>query len=170
MLSNPVLEELKRRQTYVTNENLILKYVHKKFRVSTIKTEMLDENIIREANLRLRYVLFRSYFIEIYKCIYFRKSVIVQNTYLCEKEENIDEDFEDFDNIDFDSLLTIQDIENLYTVEEGLYLKKMMTTFYDNYKLFNYGPKLMSSYIHFCRSSGPLPQNYINIDISKLVR
>jgi hypothetical protein len=66
-----VLEELKRRQTYVTNENLILKYVHKKFRVSTIKTEMLDENIIREANLRLRYVLSRWYFIEIYKCIYF---------------------------------------------------------------------------------------------------
>ena len=55
VLSNPVLEELKRRQTYVTNENLIFKYVHKKFRVSTIKTEMLDENIIREANLRLRY-------------------------------------------------------------------------------------------------------------------
>jgi hypothetical protein len=71
--------------------------------------------------------------------MYFRKTVIVQNTYQCEKEDNVDDDLEDFENIDFDSLLTIQDIENLYTVEEGLYLKKMMTTFYNNWKLFSYG-------------------------------
>ena len=59
VLSNPELQVLKRRKTYSTDENLILNYVHKKFRVTTIKTEMLDANIIQEANLRHRHVLSR---------------------------------------------------------------------------------------------------------------
>jgi hypothetical protein len=98
-----------------------------------------------------------------------RKSVIVKNTYQCQKEENVDEDFADIENIDFECLLTVQDIESIYTVEEGLYLKKMMTTFYDNWKLVSYGPEIMNFYMNFSRNPGALPQNYLK-DNNKVIR
>ena len=98
-----------------------------------------------------------------------RKSVIVRNTYQCEKEEKADDDFEDFINIDFGCLLNTQDIEKLYTVEESSNLKQMKNTFYDNWKLISYGPKKIDFYIHFCQNHGALPQNYFKDD-NKVVR
>ena len=103
------------------------------------------------------------------KCMFCRKSVIVKNTYQCEKGENVEEDFADIENINFDCMLTIQDIENIYTVEEGLYRKKMMNTFYDNWKLVSYGPKIMNFYINFCQNPGALPQKYLK-DNNKVSR
>jgi hypothetical protein len=58
VLSNPAPQGFSRRKTYFTDENLILKYVHKKFGVTTISTQIIEDkqNLIQEANRNHRQV------------------------------------------------------------------------------------------------------------------
>ena len=63
-LSNPALQGFRKMKPYSTDDNLLLKYVHKKFGVATIKTTFLKdrENIKQETNLphRQEYTLIKK--------------------------------------------------------------------------------------------------------------
>ena len=86
----------------------------------------------------------------------FRKTVIVRNPYQREREEKIDSDYADF----ADCPLNLQEIENLYTMEEAGYFNRLMNTFYDNWKLVSFGPEFMNSFINWTKNPGPLTPNY----------
>ena len=45
-------------------------------------------------------------------------------------------------------------------MEEETYLKKMMRSFYENWKAISFGPEIMEFYIDFCRNPKTLPGNY----------
>ena len=83
---------------------------------------------------------------------------------LNERMDQIVEEVEGFDDdaehIQIVSSLTIQEIENMYTMEEETYLKKMMRSFYENWKAISFGPEIMEFYIDFCRNPKTLPGNY----------
>eukprot|EP00090_Calanus_glacialis_P029807 TRINITY_DN4788_c0_g1_i1.p1 TRINITY_DN4788_c0_g1~~TRINITY_DN4788_c0_g1_i1.p1 ORF type:complete len:271 (-),score=57.40 TRINITY_DN4788_c0_g1_i1:126-938(-) len=76
---------------------------------------------------------------------------------IVEEVEGFDDDAE---HIQIVSSLTIQEIENMYTMEEETYLKKMMRSFYENWKAISFGPEIMEFYIDFCRNPKTLPGNY----------
>eukprot|EP00092_Neocalanus_flemingeri_P018843 GFUD01020402.1.p1 GENE.GFUD01020402.1~~GFUD01020402.1.p1 ORF type:complete len:270 (+),score=60.73 GFUD01020402.1:264-1073(+) len=74
-----------------------------------------------------------------------------------EETEGFSNDTEHFDIV---SSLTIQEIENMYTMEEETYFKNTVNTFYKNWKAISFGPEIMGFFIDFCQKPRTLPVNY----------
>ena len=95
-----------------------------------------------------------------YILIIFRTTVIVWNHPKIENVENIEEKVEESLDIDFVCSLTIQEIENMYTLEEEAYFKNIIVTFDTAWKSVSFGPEIMDFYIGFCKKPRALPSNY----------
>ena len=79
--------------------------------------------------------------------------MIVWNLSKTENVENIEEKVEEYLDIDFVCSLTIQEIENMYTLEEEEYFKNIIVTFDTAWKCVSFGPEIMYFYLGFCKKT-----------------
>jgi hypothetical protein len=101
--------------------------------------------------------------------LYFRKSVIVNQIFneeviLNEQIDQVVEEVEGCENdgecIKIANSLTIKEVQNIFTLEEEAYFKKMTSSFYEHWKVISYGPEVMEFYIDFCRNPKTLSEIY----------
>ena len=86
--------------------------------------------------------------------------MIVWNLPKKENVDNIEEKVEESLDIDFVCSLTIQEIENMDTLEEEAYFKNIIVTFDTAWKCVSFGPEIMYFYLGFCKKPRALPANY----------
>ena len=86
--------------------------------------------------------------------------MIVWNLPKAENVENIEEKVDESSDIDFVCSLTIQEIENMYTLEEEAYFKNIIVTFDTAWKSVSFGPEIMDFYIGFCNKPRALHADY----------
>ena len=59
--------------------------------------------------------------------------------------------------------LDINQIENLYTIEEGFYLNKICSGFDENWQNICFGEEMMSHFVNFCHRRFMLPPRFLQI-------
>ena len=116
--------------------------------------------------------IFERYF------FYFRKSVIVKRDEsepqiqieLQLKKESRAEGPNRCQTNEFVFSLNIEEIENIFTIEEEIYFKNLHTTFDQKWNAVPFGEEMMNHFIGFCRQRQNLPSRFSSlskINISK---
>ena len=100
----------------------------------------------------------------------FRKSVIVQRLEAKSqieievqlKKEKVEEDVEDECN-ELVISLNIEEIENIYTIEEATYFDKVQAVFKEKWNAIPLGEEMMLHYIEFCKTRHFLPPRFFQL-------
>ena len=100
-----------------------------------------------------------------------RKSVIVRRDQavrelqieLQVKNETQVEDQNKYRASEFVVSLNIHEIENLFTVEEGIYFDNVRAVFDQKWNTITFGEEMMSHYIGFCKQRHQLPTRFFQL-------
>lgn len=176
-ISHNIKDPLKSRASPPTEDDQIMKYIHKKFRkYSSERSQYLDEsqNIkkIKISKISRRFSKEKTVVTANLRAI--RKSVIVRRRKPEPKLEttvNNEADIEEENEKEVNEVvisITFCEIENIFTLEEDRYFDKSLQDFTEKWRSVPFGEEMMGEYIGFCETRQILSPKFFLLINSQL--